>query len=156
VPEASGWPKVNGKALGQDWFGASVTVTVKKQLVVFPAASVATHETTLVPIGNAEPAGGVQTTPTVPPQLSVPVGVVKKTVAWHCPASGALVMLAGQTICGGWLSRTVTVKEQELELPEVSVATQLTVVVPLAKGEPEGGMQTGGEVPGQLSLTTTK
>ena len=83
VPEESGALNVRGKALGQDWFVASVTVTVKKQLVVFPAASVAAQVTRLVPIGKGVPAGGVQTTLTVPLQLSVPVGVAKETTAWH-------------------------------------------------------------------------
>ena len=43
---------------------------------------------------------------------------------------------------GGWASgETVTVKEQLLALPELSVAVQLTVVVPTGKVVPEAGVQ---------------
>jgi hypothetical protein len=51
------------------------------------------------------------------------------------------VMLAGQTTVGGWLSRTVTVKLQVSLLPDLSVAIQTTVLVPIWKEEPEGGLQ---------------
>ena len=47
------------------------------------------------------------------------------------------VMFAGHVIVGGVLSATVTVNEQLG--PEIVV--QLTVVVPLAKNEPEEGVQ---------------
>jgi hypothetical protein len=49
------------------------------------------------------------------------------------------------------LSLTVTVKLQEPLLPEVSVAVQVTVVVPFGKVEPEVGLQAT-VAPGQLSL----
>ena len=42
---------------------------------------------------------------------------------------------------GGSVSLTVTVKEQALVLPLVSVAVQFTVVVPLGKIEPVTGVQ---------------
>ena len=42
---------------------------------------------------------------------------------------------------GGCVSVTVTVKLQLAVLPEVSVAVQVTVVVPLEKVDPEGGLQ---------------
>ena len=48
--------------------------------------------------------------------------------------------------------KTVTVKEQLAVLPEVSVAVQVTVVVPSGKVEPDAGEQTT-VAPGQLSLT---
>ena len=47
------------------------------------------------------------------------------------------VMFAGHIIAGGVLSTTVTVNEQLG--PEL--VAQLTVVVPLAKNEPEEGVQ---------------
>jgi hypothetical protein len=59
-------------------------------------------------------------------------------------------MLAGQVITGFSVSLTVTVKVQVAVLPELSVAVQVTVVVPLGKVEPEGGLQTT-VTPGQLS-----
>lgn len=47
----------------------------------------------------------------------------------------------------------MTVKEELLTLPAASKTEQVTVVVPLLKVEPEGGMQTGAPTPGQLSET---
>ena len=47
---------------------------------------------------------------------------------------------------------TVTVKVQLAELPDSSVAVQVTVVVPTGKVEPEGGRQAA-DAPGQLSAT---
>jgi len=61
-------------------------------------------------------------------------------------------MLAGQTITGGSVSLTVTVKLQVLVLPAASVAVQVTGVVPVPKLEPVGGLQLA-VTPGQLSLT---
>src|SRR5258706_11945907 len=52
---------------------------------------------------------------------------------------------------GGVRSRTMTAKLQPAVLPEVSVAVQLTVLVPFAKVEPLGGVQTK-FAPGQLSV----
>ena len=48
---------------------------------------------------------------------------------------------------------TVTVKEQDFELPTASETVQVTVVVPIAKVEPESGEQTGAPTPEQLSET---
>jgi hypothetical protein len=47
----------------------------------------------------------------------------------------------------------VTVKLQEAVLPEVSVAVQVTVVVPCGKVDPDGGLQTTVATP-QLSVAT--
>ena len=47
----------------------------------------------------------------------------------------------------------VTVKEQALVLPELSVAVQLTVEAPVGKVEPDGGVQEL-VTPGQLSVAT--
>ena len=59
-------------------------------------------------------------------------------------------MSVGQTIVGGWVSLTVTVKPHGVVLPLVSLAVQLTVVVPVGKVAPEGGVQLM-VAPGQLS-----
>jgi hypothetical protein len=61
-------------------------------------------------------------------------------------------MLAGQVICGGSVSLTVTVNEQLPVLVLVSVAEQVTVVVPTGNVAPEAGVQTTGITPSQLSL----
>ena len=60
-------------------------------------------------------------------------------------------MFAGQVIEGGCVSLTVTVNEQEAVLPELSVAVQVTVLVPSGKVEPEAGTQLT-VAPGQLSV----
>jgi hypothetical protein len=110
--------------------------------------------TVVVPTGNIEPLGGVHTEVT-PGQLSDIVGAGKVTVALLeigqvCAATA--VTFAGQVIVGGCVSLTVTVKLQEPVLFELSVAVQVTVVVPLGKVEPERGLQTGVPTPGQLSV----
>ena len=68
---------------GQAIFGGSpsLTVTVNEQLSLFPAPSVATLFTVVVPFGNAKPEVGVETTET-PLQLSDAV-TVKFTTAVH-------------------------------------------------------------------------
>lgn len=60
-------------------------------------------------------------------------------------------MFAGQVIEGGCVSLTVTVNEQEAVLPELSVAVQVTVLVPSGKVEPEAGTQLT-VAPEQLSV----
>ena len=62
-------------------------------------------------------------------------------------------MLAGQVIVGGWLSTTVTVKEQVETLFAMSLAEQFTVVVPMGNVAPEGGVQLF-EKSEQLSIAT--
>jgi hypothetical protein len=47
---------------------------------------------------------------------------------------------------------TAALKLHEDSLPELSVAVQVTVVVPTGKDEPEAGTQAN-VTPGQLSLT---
>jgi hypothetical protein len=52
-----------------------------------------------------------------------------------------------------WIAtlKIFTVNEQVAVLPEVSVAVQVTVVVPAGKAEPDGGVQAT-VTPGQLSV----
>lgn len=68
----------------------SSTVTVKVQWLALPAASVAVQVTVVVPIGNAEPEGGWQTTLT-PGQLST-ADTAKFTTAEHWPGSAATLV----------------------------------------------------------------
>jgi hypothetical protein len=105
-----------------------LTVTVKVQLAVFPAESVAVAVTVVEPFGNAKPEGGLLTT--VTPEQRSDVLTVKFATAVHCPGSASRVMFAGQVIEGGVLSTTVTVAEHSLETPSVSVTVKVTVVVP--------------------------
>src|SRR3954470_16357714 len=61
-------------------------------------------------------------------------------------------MFAGQAVrVGGWLSVTVTVKLQAFVCALVSVAVQVTVVVPFGKSAPLTGLQTK-VTPKQLSV----
>jgi hypothetical protein len=61
------------------------------------------------------------------------------------------VIAAGQVTTGDWLSTTVTVKEQVVELPEASVAVAVTVVAPRLNVLPEAGLNVT-TVPVQLSV----
>ena len=60
-------------------------------------------------------------------------------------------MSAGQASVGGWASVTVTVKLELAVLPLASLTEQLTVVVPVGKEEPDGGVHDGVPTPEQLS-----
>jgi len=72
------------------------------------------------------------------------------TTAVHVPAAATAAIGPGHVATGASVSCTVTVNEQLLELPDESVAVQLTVVVPTANVEPLKGAHTT-VVPGQLS-----
>ena len=119
---------------------------------MLPAASFAAQLTVVVPMGNAVPDAGTHVIVT-PGQLSVAVGA-KFTTAVHLAGSVSFVMSPGQAIFGASLSLTVTVNEQLSLLPAASVATDLTVVVPLGNVEPDAGVETT-VTPGQLSLAVT-
>ena len=60
-------------------------------------------------------------------------------------------MSGWQAMAGFSLSATVTVNVQLSLLPDASVATDLTVVVPLLNVEPDEGVDTR-VTPGQLSV----
>jgi hypothetical protein len=64
------------------------------------------------------------------------------------------IISGGQVMAGACVSLTVTVNEQGDMLPDKSVTEQVTAVVPFRNVEPEGGLQTGALIPGQLSPTT--
>src|SRR6185295_8487863 len=93
-----------------------------------PEASVATHETVVVPFAKAEPEGGVQIA-VAPGQLSLVVGV-NVTTAEQRFESVLLVILAGHVMAGACVSLTVTVNEQESEVPSSLIPVTTTVVVP--------------------------
>jgi hypothetical protein len=58
----------------------------------------------------------------------------------------------GRLSVGGVVSRTVIVNVPLAELPALSVAVQVTVVVPSEKVLPEGGEQFGVTLPPTLSV----
>jgi len=62
-------------------------------------------------------------------------------------------MLAGQVMVGACVSLIVTLNEQLPVLLDASDTEHVTVVLPLGKVEPEGGLHVGLPTPGQLSLT---
>ena len=74
-------------------------------------------------------------------------------VALH-PELTETITSAGQTICGAWVSLTVTVNVQTFVLPDASVAMLVTVVVPIGNVEPEAGLETR-FVTEQLSVAVT-
>src|SRR5262245_39554984 len=86
-----------------------VTVTVKVQLLVLPAASAAVQVTGVVPVPKLEPDGGVQLTVT-PGQLSLAFAA-QSTICLHCPEAVLVTTLPGQSRIGGSVSVTVTVHE---------------------------------------------
>src|SRR3989442_8795339 len=115
----------------------SLTVTVKVQFELLPLASVAVHTTFVVPLAKLEPDAGTHRIEP-PGQLSVNENA-KLTLLAHCPGAVLTVMLPGQLGTGRSVSLTVTVKVQFELLPLASVAVHTTLVVPLAKIEPDAG-----------------
>jgi hypothetical protein len=81
------------------WSRASKTVTVKEQVAVLPAASVAVQVTVVDPNGNVDPDGGTHAVVT-PGQLSVATGGSKVTTTIP-PGSATATTFAGQVIVGG-------------------------------------------------------
>src|SRR5260370_4421908 len=55
-------------------FSVSLTVTLKRQLATLPLASVAVHDTVVVPTGKIDPGCGLQTTVGLGSQLSKTTG----------------------------------------------------------------------------------
>jgi hypothetical protein len=128
----------------------SLTVTLNEQLLSLPLASRAVQTTRVVPLPNRVPEGGAQVVD-AREQLSDEVAA-NVTLASQRPGSVEATIFAGQAITGSSLSVTATVKLQRLVLPLASVATQVTVVVPMGNRVPEAGEQTSVVAP-QLSVT---
>jgi hypothetical protein len=109
---SEGQPLITGGVL-------SVTVTLKVQVDLFPAASVAVYVTAVVPRANVAPAG---MSATIAAQLIV-VGGVHVTTFEHSLAARLTVIVDGQPVMtGGVLSVTVTLKVHVDLFPAASVA----------------------------------
>jgi hypothetical protein len=141
-----GHPAITGSEL-------SWTITLKEQMEVFPAASVAVYVTSVVPRSKTDPGAFVLVRVNVPPQLSDTVGVVQLTVAWQ-EAFALTVMLEGHPVITGFvLSWTITLNEQVDVFPSASVAVYVTSVVPRLKVVPGFCVAVSVSVPPQLSDT---
>ena len=117
----------------------SCTATCCVALEVFPLASVAVHVTTVVPTGKVRGASLVTTG--LGSTRSVTAAVPSAT-AVCCPVAST-VTSGGGVSAGGVVSCTVTGNSPLLLLPALSVAVQVTVVVPIENVDPEGGSQPG-------------
>src|SRR6266481_3652959 len=117
--------------------GVPTTVTVKLQLLLLPLLSRAVLVTVVTPTGKAKPLAGLLVR-FASVQLSLAV-TVKVTLLVLPPGAALAVRLAGQLICGDWLSITVTVKVHVLLLPLLSRAVLVTVVVPTGNANPLAG-----------------
>jgi len=115
----------------------STTVTVKLHVLALPLLSRAVLVTVVTPMGKAKPLAGTLVT-LVSAQLSLAV-MVKLTLLEQTPGAALTVRFAGQVICGGCVSLTVTVKLQVLLLPLPSRAVLVTVVTPMGKAKPLAG-----------------
>jgi hypothetical protein len=78
---------------------ASITVTVKLQLLLLPLLSRAVLVTVVTPTGNAKPLGGMLVA-LATEQLSVAL-TAKVTLLAHTPGAAFTVKLAGQVMAGG-------------------------------------------------------
>jgi hypothetical protein len=129
----------SGQVIIGGW--VSLTVTVKAQL----GPAVVEQVTVVTPFWKVEPDSGLQVTV---PHIPVVVGAEYVATAVHTPAAASTTTLDGQVIVQGV---TVTVNEQLPVLALVSVAVQVTVVVPTPKQFPDAGKQLTVGL-GQLSL----
>src|SRR3989442_12110511 len=111
-----------------------MTITRWLQSAVLPEASVATQVTVVVPTGYGSVRGlpSERSLVTVTPGQST-LGDARSTVAERCPGPVVTVTSSGHE--NG--IRTVTRKEQRALLPDLSVAVQVTVMVPTGKKEPD-------------------
>jgi len=114
------------------------TWTWNDPVALLPWASVAVQVTVVGPTGNVEPDGGLHVTGRGPSTRSIAFAA-NVTTAPLGPVASA-VTLAGTVSAGGVVSTTVTVKLALAVLPAISLAAQVTVVVPRWSVEPEGGV----------------
>lgn len=83
----------------------TVTVTTKEQVAVFPASSVKSYLTTVVPMGKHCPGKKLFWTLGTPDTMSIAKGSLQKTFTQEVGEAVSLVMSSGQKpIRGGELS----------------------------------------------------
>ena len=120
-----------------------LTVTVKLQLVTWPQLLLAVQVTVVVPSGKVLPLGGVQNSEGGGLQPPEAVLVKKTTALLLLQLAVVTVMLVEQVSTSGGQTGglTVTVKLQLVTTTPQSKAVQVTVVVPMGKKLPLGGLQ---------------
>ena len=123
----------------------SCTVTLNEALPVLPDESIAVQVTVVEPSTKVLPEGGEQLGEMLPSMLSL-ADALKVTAAPPGPAASAVIG-AGTVTVGGVASRTVTVNVAMPVSPSESVAVQVTVVEPIGKMLPAGGVQVMGIFP---------
>ena len=128
----------------------SVTVTWKEALPGLPCASVAVQVTVVVPTGKFAPEAGEQDGVMGPSMLSV-ADALKVTLFPEATVV-VVVMSEGTATVGLVVSWTVTWKVALPGFPCVSVALQVTVVVPIPKVDPEPGEHEGVTLPSTASF----
>jgi hypothetical protein len=106
--------------------------------------------TVVEPSAKVEPDAGTQTGVIAPSTVSLAVALKLTTAPDEEVASS--VMSDGTLISGSVVSCTITLNDADALLPAASVAVQVTVVVPIGKVEPDGGVQTGVIAPSTVSL----
>jgi hypothetical protein len=130
-------------------------VTVKAQVLKFPAASVAVTVMIVVPTGNTDPEAALVVTVGAE-QLSVAVGAGKFTAIDVAELfDGRLrTIFAGQVSVGAVVSFTVKLVDAVLLLPAASVAVMVIACVPNPTNVPATGVWLSVTDPGQLSEAT--
>jgi len=117
--------------------GTPATVTEKLQLVLLPQVSLAVTDTRVVPMGKVLPLGGLATT--LGGGLQPPLADTEKNTAAPLALVAVAVRLDEQFNTIG-ADVTVTVKLQVLVSRQLSLAVAYTVVVPMGKVLPLGGL----------------
>src|SRR3954452_14765025 len=105
--------------------------------------SVTTTLTALVPTAKKLPDAGVALE-LATAQLSLCAGIVKGKIATHWPASLFTAIFGGTFALRASVSKPVTLKVLVLLLPQASVATLVTVVMPTGKAKPEAMLELTG------------
>src|SRR5258708_5073270 len=127
----------------------SRTVMVNEPEDELPAASLAVRMTVVVPMGNVEPEAALEVSEVTP---TASVAVAAKLAVAPAALVASAVMFATGLITGGVVSRTVTLNELAAELPALSDAARLTVVVPSGNVLPEAGLATTETAPSTSSV----
>jgi hypothetical protein len=128
----------------------STVVTVNEALLRFARVSIAVQSTVVVPSGKVAPLAGVQVTATAPSTASLPVALNVKAAPVAAVAS--TVAFGGSVITGALVSATVTVNCALAELPRLSAAVHVTLVLPSAKVAPLAGVQATVTAPSTMSV----